>query len=631
MFAVLLCFAIALSAFSSYFFISRSISEATSLVGKNTVLVKIISQSGEDEYNARLLRVGDKYVNIKSELICDTGQRLEYGDQLIMNANVYMSMDVSDRSKLLVVDMLDDSEIHLNKAEIKNYFSIDGISAFCHSLQNIFAEHVDGVFGNHGALARALLVNDTSDIGRKAQTDFKRSGTSHILAVSGMHIALLMGVLEIFLRKIEVKKGIRIVIISIFALFFLALTAFEASAVRSVLMLYAVYLCYILYEENDSITALFCSVALIILFSPFAVYDLGMWMSFLATLGILTVYLYFDERMPYPRQKNLFVRYFLHGILWIVKALMLTIVANLFLLPIMWYFFGAVSISALPCNLLLSPIVTVLMPLCAVVTLIGFIPYISIPFVFITNKLFDLMMLIVEYFSESRFGVVSLRYDFVPFLIIPFAIIMIALLVIKLKHKWIVFVPMVALVVSFVACLGVFELTSSPEALCFKENKAEITFIYNGSQCSVIDVGDGDSRKGTYILDYMSKYATEIDEYFIANPDVKDVKALESVCKNTVIRKLYLPKSLNSDDLAVYYEILKCVEKYNISVELYEYDSAVEICNGVLFNHNAEDGVSVYSDKIKLKKKGDSVICEYKENDYEIIYDEGVSKIIPLN
>lgn len=631
LFSMLICLAVSVSSFSSFFFISRAENEAARLVGRNTVLVKIIAQTTDDEYDVRLLRVGDTDVNIKAELLLNFEDKFEYGDQLIMNARIDVANYSNDRSRLLSVIMIDGSEVYVNKAEIKNYFSYDGVMSLSKSLQKEFSKHVDKVFGDHSALAKGLLVNDTSDIDAKTKTDFKRSGTSHILAVSGMHIALLMGAVELLLRKVEVKKGIRIVIISVLSLFFLALTGFVASAVRSVLMLFAVYLCYILYEENDSITSLFASVAVIILFSPFSVYDLGMWMSFLATLGILAVYPYFDEKIPYPRQKNLFVRYSLRFLVWVAKALMLTIIANLFLIPIMWYFFGAVSISTLPCNLILTPIVTVLMPLCALSTLLGFFPYISIPFVFVTNKLFDVMMYIVRYFSEIRFGTVSLKYEFAGILITLFALTLIIMLVIRLKHKLVILLPMVAFVLSFAICLSVFDLNSTPNARFIKTDNGEIALVDFASACSVVDLGGADLTKSTMTVKFMSKYATEIDKYFITDPNEKDTLVIERVCKNTVIRNLYIPKVVSNNDLVLYYKILKCAEKYNITVNLYDYDTSVEICNGVMFSYNALDGCSIYSEAVRLKKTGDKTFCEYQNKSYEVFYDLGFSKVIPLN
>ena len=631
LFALLSCFAVSVSAFSSYFFVTKAIDEARALTGKHTVLVKIVSETYDDRYDVRLLRVGENDVDVKASLIFNSTENLEYGDELIMNAKIYESRDSRDYSRLLALYKLDDSEIYINKAEIKNYFSYDGVMSLCHSLQNEFSMHVDKVFGDHSAIAKGLLVNDTSDIDTKTETDFNRSGTSHILAVSGTHIALLMGAVELILRKFEVKKEIRMVLIAFLSIFFLALTAFVASAVRSVLMLFAVYLCYIFYEENDSITALFASVSIIILFSPFSVYDLGMWMSFLATLGILAVYPYFDEKMPYPKQENLLVRYTLRLLLGIVKAFMLTLIANFFLLPIMWYFFGAVSISTLPCNIILGPIVTVLMPLCALTTVLGFIPYISIPFVYITNKLFDVMMLIVRYFSEVRFGVISLKYAFAGILITLFAASLIIMLVVRLKHKLVIFAPMIAFIVAFSTCFAIFNYKSTPYLQCVSEGSSEIVFVNFGAECSVVDVGKDNSDTAFNVLEYMSIYATEIDEYFIASVDEKDAKTIEYVCKNTIIRKIYLPKNLNSTEIPIYYDILKCAEKYNMAIELYDDNSNAEICNGVSFSYNANDGFSIASNKVLLARQGESLACRYNGNEYNISYDDGVSNKIPLN
>lgn len=630
-FSALLCSAVSLSAFCSYFFVSIPQSEAVSLCGEDTVLVRVISKSGEDEYYARLLRAGDREVEIKAKLIFKSEKTLTYGDRLIMNADIGLVSDQKDISTLIRIFPIDYDEIYVDEESEKNYFSFDGISALCYSLQDKFAEHTDKVFGDYGGYVKALLVNDTSDIDARTNNDFKRSGTSHILAVSGMHIALLMGALELLLRAIGLKKGIRIVIISIFAIFFLALTAFAASAVRSVIMLFAVYLCYLLYEENDSITALFASVAIIILFSPFSVYDLGMWMSFLATLGILTVYQVFDERMPYPKQKNFVVRSSLRALVWCAKAMALTVVANFFLLLIMWYFFGAVSLSSVPCNLILGPIVTVLMPLCAIGVLLGFIPYVSAPFVFLAKRLIDAMMYIVRYFSEARFGVLSLKYEFASVLIIAFTVALAVMLVIKLKHKLITLIPIVAFAAAFAICFSVFSYNSKPQMQCLKTDKTELVFLSKGAECSVIDTGEGDHRKSGYVARYMSKYATEIDEYFLINPSKQDVATIEYVCENTIIRTVYIPKSVGVEDLELYFDIIKCAEKYNIAIELLDESSNVEIYNGVSFSYTSDEGFLLNSDAVSVKKVSGELVAEYNGETRKITSEDSISIPIPLN
>jgi ComEC/Rec2-related protein len=576
-------------------FISRAEKEADSLLGKNTVLVKIIHPIKEDEYNVRLLRVGDKDVDISAEIAIKDVQRLEYGDNVIVNGMIDRATDVYEPSKLIRVTACVDEPMFFSKEENKNYFSADGIIALSYSMREGFGAYIDGLFGESGAIVRGLLINDKTDIDGETKLAFKRSGTSHILAVSGLHISLLLGAVELLLRRLFVKKEIRIAIISLLALFLVALTAFSASAVRSVIMLYAVYVCYILFEENDPITSLFVAIAIIILFSPYSIYDLGMWMSFLATLGILTVYPVFEETMPYPKQENKLVRYTLRGLIWCAKAIMLTVVANFFILPIMWLFFGEASLSSVPCNLVLGPVITLLMPFCAVCAIFGWMGFFGDALVFLCKLLLDLMLWIVESFSKMRFGVISLSYDFAGVLISIFAVVMVILLVVRLKHKLLIFLPMVSFVIAFAICFSVFSVRATPELKYCRRFNNELAFVNYGAECSVVKLDGGGGFTYGAVLENMSKYATEIDEYFIVSPSENDAKIIEKLLENTVIRKIYLPKSVEYEEYLSSYEIFKCAEKYNIEIDVYDKQEKVEICNGVYFFYSESDGANIFS------------------------------------
>lgn len=600
LFSAILCLAISVSSFSSYFFISRAEAEADSLLGENVVLLEIIHPIREDEYNARLLRVGEREVDIRAEVRISDVQALEYGDKVIVRGKIERATDVYEPSKLIRVEAYEEELMFASEAESKNYFSVDGIIALSYSMRQGVGNYLDGIFGEDGAIVRGLLINDKSDIKGETRLAFKRSGTSHILAVSGLHVSLLLGAIEVFLRKLFVKREIRIIIISLLALILVALTAFSASAVRSVIMLYAVYLNYILFEDNDPTTSLFVAIAIIILFSPYSIYDLGMWMSFLATLGILTVYPLFEERMPYPRQENKIVRYTLRALVWCAKAIMLTVIANFFILPIMWLFFGEASLSAVPCNLILGPIITVLMPFCAVCSVFGGIRFFGDALVFLCRGLINLMLWVVESFSRMRFGVVSLSYGFAGILISLFAIAMVVLLVIRLKHKLMIFIPMLSFVLAFIICFSAFSLRSSPELKYCRTFNNELAFVNDGAECSVLRLnGEGGFTYGR-VLEDMSKYATEIDEYFIISPAENDADILERLLENTIIRKIYLPKSVDSEEYLFSYEVFRCAEKYNMEIDVYDEEEIVEICNGVYFRYSKDEGVNVFSEAVRF-------------------------------
>ena len=613
LFSLFICLAIGVSSISSYLVITRSQDEAKSLVGNSTVLIKIIQRSSEDSYDIRLLRVGDKEVNIRAELVDLEIDDVSFGDRLIFNAEIEYYENAQDRSELLVLSADGVDEFYIDRNENENYFSIDGITNLCYSLREGFSNYVDSVFGSYGGIVKGLLVNDKSDIDAKTNSNFRRSGTLHILAVSGMHITLLMGALELLLRALRVKKEIRIVVVFLFALMFLVLTAFVASAVRSVLMLFAVYLTYLISEENDPITSLFVSISIIILFSPYAIYDLGMWMSFLATLGILLVYPHFDAIMPYPNQKNVAVRYTLRALVWCAKTLMLTIVANFFLLPIMWLFFGELSLSMIPCNLILSPIVTVLMPLCALATVFGNIPILGTVLVFLTKRISDLMLGIVSYFADMRYGVVSLKFEFASILILAFTVIFTIMLVIKIKRKLLIFAPMLAFAILFTGCFSIFAFNSQPKIEYLKRGKMQMIYLNQGAECSMIDVGESRALSGFVVLNNMSKYATEIDNYFINYLDNGDIKALEYMSKNTVVRNVYISQSLKYEDNEVLKSLFKCAEKYNIKLHIYKDGESVEIYDGVTFSSTEQGTVQIKTAQSQIEFSKEILTCTYGE------------------
>lgn len=627
----LLALSILGASFSSYFFISRAERKAESVLGENTVMLRILMPENENAYTVRVLRVGNEELDIKGELYIDIDEEFEYGDELILRGMVDRNTDVFDRSKLLHVSAdIGELGVYVDKGAGISYFSVDGVRSLCFSMQRSFADFVDGAFGEYGAMVKGLLVNDKSDIDEKTVLDFKRSGTSHIMAVSGMHIALLMGAIELLLRAFMLKKEIRIAFVSVFAILFLALTAFSASAVRSVIMLYAVYLTYLLGEENDAITALFASIAIIILFSPYSVYDLGMWMSFLATLGILLVYSYFESRLPYPKNENKLLRYSLRFLLACLKSIMLTVIANFFLLPIMWIFFGTFSISTIPCNLLLGPIVAVLLPLCAISMLLSPIPFLGDGLVFVTKRMIDLMLSIIRFFSEMRFGVVSLSHIFAGVLITAFAITMVVMMLIKMKRKLLIFVPMIAFAVLFVGCFSIFSATAKAEIKYLKSGKSELLFVNCGAECSVFDLGDDSSYDGIKILNGMSKYATEIDEYFIVNPSSNDVKTISKVMKNTIIRKIYLPTSFEYSDLNYFKGVLNCADFYGIEVDFFEPDEIVEICNNVSFSDIDGEKISLFSDAASIGFFEGRAIYSYAERTYDVNRSEDISLTLPF-
>ena len=90
------------------------------------------------------------------------------------------------------------------------------------------------------------------------------------------------------LKKLRVKPSLISIIMIVLSFCYLAITGFSISAMRSVIMLNIVYLSMLSSVPSDSLTALSIAGIVIILISPGSIIDSGFWMSFSATLGILS-------------------------------------------------------------------------------------------------------------------------------------------------------------------------------------------------------------------------------------------------------------------------------------------------------------------------------------------------------
>lgn len=571
---IFICIAI----FNSFFFITIPREKAENYMDSSrTVKMKVLSKEtiyeNGSEYIVRITHIDGDEINIKAYFCTEGATEFSHGDKLIAQCNiskVYKNSGV-ERDVLLYMIAEQETPMLLDREEKINYFSLDGIGLICGNIRDAFSNYIDSLFGKQdGALVKGFLVNDKSGLPFSVYSDFKRSGTLHLLAVSGLHIALLMGALELLLKKLLVNKKIRCLIVSLCAIFFLILANFAASAVRSVLMLFSVYINYLFSEDDDTITALFVSVFLITLFSPNSVYDLGMWMSFLATLGLVSVYPLYDKYIPRVKVKRKLLALFLKALRAIGSAVTLTLVANFFLLPIMYYFFGSISLSSIPANLVLSPLSSIYLPLCAIAALIGFIPLLNTGLVLAVRILGKVILFFGDFFSDFKGGVLSLRYPFVPLLVVLFAVALAVLLVVKLKQKLWVFAPVLVFVVAFSISLGVYSATYKQSVKYVSHKNNEILLFEDGRSLSICDVSNGSVAVMEELYGAIPEYATEVDSFILTHAHKSHVYALERFIVSYPIRTLYLPISNDKEELVSITAIYLIAREYDTNVVFYE-------------------------------------------------------------
>lgn len=198
----------------------------------------------------------------------------------------------------------------------------------------------------------ALTLGYKDDLSQEVKESFQASGTSHILAVSGMHVAIVYAVLAFvlsFITKIFRRKSIMYYLIIIALWIYASLTGMSPSVVRATIMLTIALWGLATSNRVDSYNILAASAFYILLLKPLQLYDVGFQMSFAAVLSIL----YFNPRigrLVEPQSK--FLKY-----IWGLATL--SISAQIGVLPITLYYFGTFPTYFFIANILIVPAIAI--------------------------------------------------------------------------------------------------------------------------------------------------------------------------------------------------------------------------------------------------------------------------------
>lgn len=162
------------------------------------------------------------------------------------------------------------------------------------------------------SIAKALILGDKSMLDSETRNSFTATGAMHVLAVSGLHIGLilqvLLGISKLFYSLISRK--IAIVLIVVLLWIYALITGFSPSVIRAVFMFSVLSLAQISGRNYNPINTLFFTAFVLLLFQPLYLFDVGFQLSYLAMLGI---FLFYSKIESWYQPKSKILRYFWQG------------------------------------------------------------------------------------------------------------------------------------------------------------------------------------------------------------------------------------------------------------------------------------------------------------------------------
>lgn len=197
--------------------------------------------------------------------------------------------------------------------------------------------------------ARALLLGDSTCLDYETDTAFKLSGIRHVIAVSGLHVSILIALVYIFSGRRRVLTAL----LGIPVLFaFAAVAGFTPSVVRACIMQGLMILALLFDKEYDSPTALAFAVLVMLCLNPMTITSVSFQLSAGCIVGILLFYHRIRNRlimrMGKPTGKSLKAKM----LRWMASSASITLSTMITTTPLSAYYFGTVSLVGLLTNLL---------------------------------------------------------------------------------------------------------------------------------------------------------------------------------------------------------------------------------------------------------------------------------------
>lgn len=445
-----------------------------------------------------------------------------------------------------------DSDTEITKGERTLYGGII-------SLRDNFSAAADRLMGDElGGMLTGMLTGDTSGIDSRLLDDFRACGLSHLFAVSGMHLSILVSALTLLFRRITANYRITSLMTLPFVVFLMAFSGFSMSIRRAGIMM-ILYLCaQVFRREADTVNSLGLSALAVCLVNPFAAGDVGLLMSCCCTFG-LAVLLDPAERKLFsligfdPKSRTAFI------LRPIISTVISAGVSALSVFPITVLCFGEVSLVGpivnalcaypISCFIILGTAAAAFSCIPLVGSIIGFV--LLIP----TWMCGQLSVLLAEICSELPGAGVLMNYPFMAMFLVIAAVLLLFWYFTfcrngeKTRSLFTCSLLVAAVLASGTVTYGAID-AARESITVFNASDGVMTALICGGRCVIIGAG-GENYHGWLALEGLSERNIDSVEVIVL-PDNTDTYASNAA----ELIERFEPETVYLSDEGSTYELL---------------------------------------------------------------------------
>jgi competence protein ComEC len=360
-------------------------------------------------------------------------------------------------------------------------------------------------------MASTLILGYRVDLNKDLIEAYSKTGTMHVLSVSGMHVGIVFLVLSFLLKQMARSKNLillRAIIIIAVIWFYSLLTGFSPSVCRSALMLSFVVLGKAMNKNQNTYNLIAISAFFLLLYDPYYLFDVGFQLSYLAVAGLV----YFHPII----YNTFYIKNKLLEHVWSYCAL--SIAAQLATFPLSIYYFHQFPVYFLLSNLL------IVLPV-AFIMYAG-IAFLIIPYSLIIQPLGKFLNWLINFTNDILYKIEQLPFSVLEGLWVSgFEYLLISSLIIlfvfwqSFRNKFLIWLSFfIGIILAFSLSIKSIENFKRHELIFYSLRKnTAIAYLFKGRSIIITDINPSDKLYTYSIKPSISM--SGIEESLVFNPE----------------------------------------------------------------------------------------------------------------
>ncbi len=375
-------------------------------------------------------------------------------------------------------------------------FSMQGLSAK-------FRNHVKESLNDYNlkpdelAVINALLLGQRKDISKQLITDYSRAGSIHILAVSGLHVGIILLILTWFFKPLErLKRGrhLKVILVVSFLWMFAFVAGLSASVVRAVTMFTFLAIGLSFQRKNIVEFSLISSMFFLLIIKPMFLFDVGFQLSYFAVFGIIWVQ---------PKLYKIYTPKFkIVDKFW--QLLSVSFAAQAGILPLSLYYFHQFPSLFWLSNLIIIPFLGGILIGGIVIislSLIGFLPQsLATVYGFVITQMNNFVSWVSH---QEQFLLKDISFSFLMMIASYFFIIFLVRFLIEKSPKKLIYFLISILIIQSVFLFETYQKKRKTAFIIFQKSRTSVLGIRAGEQLLVYHNEDSlEIRKSNLMTSY---------------------------------------------------------------------------------------------------------------------------------